>query len=414
MRQLQPVRGTHDVLPDEMRRHRRVAEIARAAAELYGFHEIATPVFEFSEVFRRSLGETSDIVAKEMYTFTDRSGDEITLRPENTAGVCRAVVSQSLGQQLPLKFFYCGPMFRHERPQKGRLRQFHQIGVELIGVAEPLADIEVIAVGARILDRLGVLARTTLEVNTLGDAESRAAYRAVLVEFLRRHESRLSEDSRKRLERNPLRILDSKDAGDRRVIAEAPAFSEYLNDDSRRFFAAVLAGLDRLAIRYSVNPRLVRGLDYYCHTAFEFITDALGAQGTVMGGGRYDGLIAEMGGPPIPGIGWAAGVERLAMMLEDTPTGPRPIAIIPVGADCEGPALELAERLRGAGTPIELGYRGNVSKRMKAANRARARAAILIGEHEIKRGAVTLRDLDSGEQAEVPLADLKDRLAQFQ
>ncbi|HJS33691.1 MAG TPA: histidine--tRNA ligase [Alphaproteobacteria bacterium] len=414
MRQLQPVRGTHDVLPDEMRRHRRVAEIARAAAELYGFHEIATPVFEFSEVFRRSLGETSDIVAKEMYTFTDRSGDEITLRPENTAGVCRAVVSQSLGQQLPLKFFYCGPMFRHERPQKGRLRQFHQIGVELIGVAEPLADIEVIAVGARILDRLGVLARTTLEVNTLGDAESRAAYRAVLVEFLRRHESRLSEDSRKRLERNPLRILDSKDAGDRRVIAEAPAFSEYLNDDSRRFFAAVLAGLDRLAIRYSVNPRLVRGLDYYCHTAFEFITDALGAQGTVMGGGRYDGLIAEMGGPPIPGIGWAAGVERLAMMLEDTPTGPRPIAIIPVGADCEGPALELAERLRGAGTPIELGYRGNVSKRMKAANRARARAAILIGEDEIKRGAVTLRDLDSGEQAEVPLADLKDRLAQFQ
>jgi len=414
MRQLQPVRGTHDVLPDEMRRHRRVAEIARAEAELYGFHEIATPVFEFSEVFRRSLGETSDIVAKEMYTFTDRSGDEITLRPENTAGVCRAVVSEGLGQQLPLKFFYYGPMFRHERPQKGRLRQFHQIGVELIGVAEPLADIEAVAVGARILDRLGVLARTTLEINTLGDAESRAAYRAVLVEFLRRHEARLSEDSRTRLERNPLRILDSKDERDRNVIAEAPPFSDYLNDASRQFFAAVLGGLDRLAIRYVVNPRLVRGLDYYCHTAFEFITDALGAQGTVMGGGRYDGLIAEMGGPPIPGIGWAAGVERLAMMLEDTPAAPRPVAVIPVGVDCEGPALELAERLRRAGVPIELGYRGNVSKRMKAANRARARAAILIGEDEIKRGAVTLRDLDSGEQAEVPLADLKDRLAQFQ
>ncbi|HSE76849.1 MAG TPA: histidine--tRNA ligase [Alphaproteobacteria bacterium] len=413
MRQLQPVRGTHDVLPDEMRRHRRVAETARVAAELYGFHEIATPLFEFSEVFRRSLGETSDIVAKEMYTFTDRSGDEITLRPENTAGVCRAVVSQGLGQQLPLKFFYYGPMFRHERPQKGRLRQFNQIGVELIGIAEPLADIEVIAVGAYILDRLGVLERTTLEINTLGDLESRAAYRAVLVEFLRRHESRLSEDSRKRLERNPLRILDSKDADDRRIIAEAPPFSEYLNEDSKRFFASVLAGLDRLAIRYAVNARLVRGLDYYCHTAFEFITDTLGAQGTVMGGGRYDGLIAEMGGPSIPGIGWAAGVERLAMMLDDAPPPARPIAIIPVGADCEGPALELAERLRRSGTPIELGYRGNVSKRMKAANRARARAAILIGEDEMRRGAVTLRDLDSGEQAEVPLADLRDRLAQF-
>src|SRR5438105_12201920 len=259
MPELQPVRGTQDLLPAVARRHRRVSEAARGLAALYGFAEIATPIFEFTEVFARPIGEHNDIVAKEMYTFTDRGGEEVTLRPENTAGVVRAVLSNGLVQQTPLKFFYSGPMFRYERPQKGRFRQFHQIGVELLGVATPQADIEVIALGQRILKELGIAARVVLALNTLGDPASRAAYREALVSYFSARKSDLSEDSRRRLERNPLRILDSKDPGDQRLAAEAPDFSEYLNDASREFFARVRDGLDALGIAYRRNPRLVRG-----------------------------------------------------------------------------------------------------------------------------------------------------------
>jgi histidyl-tRNA synthetase len=412
MSALQPVRGTHDILPEDMRRHRHVADTARRAVGLYGFQEMATPIFEFTDVFKRTLGDTSDIVTKEMYSF-ERGGDFLTLRPENTAGVARAVISGGLQQQAPLKYFYFGPMFRYERPQKGRLRQFHQIGIETIGVAEPQADIEVIAAGARVLDQLGILSRTTLEINTLGDSESRNAYRQTLVQYLTGHLNALSEDSRKRLERNPLRILDSKDEGDRKIVANAPLFDDSLTPAAREFYGKVSDGLTRLGIRFSRNQRLVRGLDYYCHTAFEFTTTELGAQSAVMAGGRYDGLIEQMGGSATPGIGWAAGVERLAMLLQETPPAPRPFAIVPVGAEGEALALTLAEDLRRAGLIVEVGYRGNMSKRMKAANKVNARAAILIGENEIKNNAATVRDLDSGEQAEVPLQALKDRLAQF-
>src|SRR5467141_2704722 len=288
MRALQSVRGTQDLLPDAARRHRRVIETARAVAELYGFAETATPIFEFTEVFELPIGETTDIVSKEMYTFTDRGGEEVTLRPENTAGVVRAVLSNGLTQATPLKFFYCGPMFRYERPQKGRFRQFHQIGVELLGVAQPQADIEVIALGQRILKALGIADRIVLELNTLGDPESRTAYRDALVGYFSARVSELSEDSRRRLERNPLRILDSKDPGDQRIAIEAPNFASYLNEASLDFFARVR---DRLAIAYRLNPRLVRGLDYYTHTVFEFVTTDLGAQGSVLAGGRYDGLV---------------------------------------------------------------------------------------------------------------------------
>ena len=412
MSSLQPVRGTHDILPEEMRRHRHVADVARRIASLYGFHEMATPIFEFTEVFKRTLGDTSDIVTKEMYSF-ERGGDQLTLRPENTAGVARAVMSGGLLQQGPLKYFYYGPMFRYERPQKGRLRQFHQIGVETIGVGEPLADVEVIAAGARILDALGILERTTLEINTLGDSESRNAYRAKLVEYLRRFESQLSEDSRRRLDRNPLRILDSKDEGDHRIVADAPPFDDSLTDAAREFFHKVCDGLTRLGITFQRNQRLVRGLDYYSHTAFEFTTTELGAQSAVMAGGRYDGLFEQMGGPSTPGIGWAAGVERLALLVRDVPLPSRPIAIVPVGPEAEGIAQAMTEDLRRAGFAVELGYRGNVSRRLKAANKLNARAAVIIGEDELKRNAATVRDLDSGEQAEVPLGALKDRLAQF-
>src|SRR5215469_5161200 len=361
MRALQPVRGTQDLLPEMARRHRLIIETARALAELYGFAEIQTPIFEFTEVFARPIGETSDIVAKEMYTFTDRGGEEITLRPEATAGIVRAVLSDGLVQNAPLKFFLSGPMFRYERPQKGRFRQFHQIDVELIGVAQPQADIEVIALGSRILDALGIGQRVVLELNTLGDPESRAAYREALVAYFSRRASELSEDSRRRLERNPLRIFDSKEETDRRVARFAPDFADYLNAESLRFFDRVRSGLDRLDISYRLNPRLVRGLDYYTHTAFEFVTTDLGAQGTVMGGGRYDGLVEMLGGPPLPGVGWAAGIERLAMLIDAPPPPPGPVALIPIGEVGETAALQLAEVLRGRGFTIDLGYSGNLA-----------------------------------------------------
>ncbi len=406
MAELQPVKGTHDLLPDAMRRQRQIEETARRTAELYGYEHMATPIFEFTEVFRRTLGETSDIVTKEMYTFQTKGGDEITLRPENTASVARAFISDGLAQHAPLKYFYAGPMFRHERPQKGRLRQFHQFGIELIGVAEPQGDVEIIACGAAILKALNLDGEITLELNTLGDPDSRAAYRTALVAYFSDHAADLSDDSRDRLQRNPLRILDSKDQRDRRLIEDAPVYSDYLNDLSNDFFGAVRQGLDALGVGYRVNPRLVRGLDYYSHTAFEFTTDALGAQGTVMAGGRYDGLIAQMGGTPTPGVGWAAGIERLAMMSRNEAERPRPVALVPIGAAAEDRALGLAETLRAAGLRVEMGYGGNVKKRMKFANRIHARAAVLIGEDELARDAATVKDLDSGEQREVPFAEL--------
>jgi histidyl-tRNA synthetase len=407
---LQPARGTQDLLPEAARRHRRVSETARAVSELYGFAEMATPIFEFTEVFARPIGEHTDIVAKEMYTFADRGGEEVTLRPENTAGVVRAVLSNGLTQTTPLKFFYSGPMFRYERPQKGRFRQFHQIGVELLGVAQPQGDVEIIALGNRILAALGVRERTVLELNTLGDPASRAAYREALVSYFSAHAQNLSEDSRRRLERNPLRIFDSKHDADQRISADAPAFAEYLNAAARDFFSRVRDGLDRLGIEYRLNPRLVRGLDYYTHTAFEFITSDLGAQGTVMGGGRYDGLVETMGGPAMPGVGWAAGIERLAMLIAAPPAAPRPVAVVPLGEAAQSMALNLAEELREAGLVVELGYSGNLQRRLGRANRMNARAAVLIGEDEMKINSVSLLDLDSREQETVPLGELLPRL----
>ena len=422
MSSLQPVRGTHDLLPEAMRRHRKVIDTARGVAALYGFHEMATPIFEFTEGFQRTLGDTSDIVTKEMYTFAMGAGkgsskDEvdttITLRPENTAGVARAFISGGLAQQIPVKAFYAGPMFRHERPQKGRQRQFHQFGVELIGVPQPLADIEVIACGAQILETLGLSDAVTLELNTLGDPESRTAYREALVAYFSGHMDALSEDSRERLTRNPLRILDSKDEGDRKLVADAPLFEGFLNSESRDFFAAVREGLDGLGIAYTLNPRLVRGLDYYCHTAFEFTTDRLGAQSAVMAGGRYAGLIKTMGGPPTPGVGWASGVERLAMLLEQDIPAPRPIAVVPVGDAAQATALTVAQDLRHAGFVVELGYSGNLKKRLQRANKMNARAALLFGEEELAAKSATLRDLDSGEQELVSLDSLAERLSRL-
>jgi histidyl-tRNA synthetase len=410
--QLQPARGTHDLIGEELRRHQAVIDTARRISALYGFEEWATPIFEDTRVFARGLGDTSDVVMKEMYTFEDRGGDSITLRPEATAGVCRALVSNGLAQQgLPRKVFYAGPMFRYERPQKGRYRQFHQIDIEVLGSAEPLADAEVIACGWHILQELGVSDGTVLEINTLGDAPSREAYRAALVAYFTAHREGLSADSRTRLEKNPLRILDSKDEGDRRLVAGAPVIHDHLTPEAATFYAAVKRHLDRFGMPWRDNPRIVRGLDYYSHTAFEFVTDRLGAQGTVMAGGRYDGLVEEMGGPPTPSVGWAAGVERLALLLAQAPAAPRPVAVVPVGEAAEGPALDLLQSLRRAGIAAEIAYRGNLKRRMERANRIHARAALILGEDEIARDVVQLRDLDTGTQETVPIGEVTRRLA---
>jgi histidyl-tRNA synthetase len=408
---LRPVRGTHDIVGDDALRHRKVIETGREVAARYGYAEIATPIFELTEVFARTLGETSDVVTKEMYSFTDRGGDAVTLRPEYTAGVARAFISGSLGQNLPVKLFCSGPMFRYERPQKGRQRQFHQIDVEVIGAPEPLADVEVIALGAQILRALGLQDYVTLELNTLGNPDSRRAYRDRLVGYLSAYRDRLSLDSQLRLERNPLRILDSKDAGDREILKGAPTLDASLNDQSKTFFAEVRAGLDALGIAYAINPHLVRGLDYYTHTAFEFTTDRLGAQGAVIAGGRYDGLVAAMGGPDTPGIGWAAGVERLAMLLDETPEMPRPVAVVPIGDGVELAALQLAEELRRSGHEVVFGFRGKVGQRLKSASRQHARFAVLLGEDELAADQVVLRDLDRGEQGIVPRGALVNCLA---
>jgi histidyl-tRNA synthetase len=381
--------------------HRFVVDNARNASAQYGFQEMATPIFEFTEVFSKPLGTSSDVVTKETYSFEDRGGERITLRPENTAGVVRAMISGGLTQSLPLKFFYAGPMFRYERPQKGRMRQFHQIGIEYLGPTDALADAEIIACGARVLADIGVLDKCVLHLNSLGDTESRLAYRAALVDYLGGHEAALSDDSKQRLAVNPLRILDSKDAGDRAIIADAPRLQDHLNDQSKAHFATLTAALDAASIAWKFDPLLVRGLDYYCHTAFEFITDALGAQGTVLGGGRYDGLSEMLGGPAIAGVGWAGGIERLAMLAAGGMVAVPQLAVVAADNDSDQHAFKLAEQLRDAGFSVDLPTAGNMGKKMKKLDKAGINIAVIMGGDEVERGVVQLRNLSDGSQDEV-------------
>ncbi len=411
MAKLQPARGTRDIWGDEARRMEHVIRAFIGVAERFCYSKISTPVFEFAEVFKRTLGEASDVVSKEMYTFEDRGGEEITLRPEYTAGIARAYISEGMQQFGVSKLYGYGPMFRYERPQKGRYRQFHQLDVEVIGAAGPGADIEIMALGQQVLEELGVAGKVKLHLNSLGDMESRRAHRTALVEYFSDHRDKLSDDSKTRLEKNPLRILDSKDRGDRALLGDAPKLSEHMNAASGDFIGAVKAGLEVLDIAYVQDDHLVRGLDYYCHTAFEFITGALGAQGTVIGGGRYDGLIEQLGGPPTPGVGWAAGIERLAMLLDQTPEAVRPIAMVPLGETAEARALVIAHDLRLRGLAVDTAFRGNIKKRLQRANRINARAAVILGDDELAKDVATLRDLDSGEQRQVALDKLVDELA---
>ena len=397
---LQPIRGTRDLIGEDATRHAHVVETARRVAGLYGFAEWQTPVFEDTKVFSRTLGETSDVVTKEMYTFEDRGGDSVTLRPEGTAGVCRALITAGLTQTLPQKVFYAGPMFRYERPQKGRYRQFHQIGVELLGPSVPLADAEVIACGWQILNELCIAKDVALNINTLGDSESRDNYRAALVAYFTKHEAELSADSKTRLEKNPLRILDSKDAGDQRLVADAPVIYEHLTENAATFYEGLKSALTAFGVPFTENPRIVRGLDYYNHTAFEFVTTALGAQGTVLAGGRYDGLVEQMGGPNVPGVGWAAGIERLSMLIALPDGGLNPAAIIPMGENSEASALNVLKLLRVSGVAAEMAYSGNAKRRLERANKSGARFAVLVGED------IKLKNLGDGSQIDVILEDL--------
>ena len=390
---IQPVRGTRDLLGDDYAKYYYLSHVAFDTLSAYGYQGIETPIFEYTSLFQRGLGETSDVVGKEMYTFPDRGGDSLTLRPEGTASIARAIISSGLTQTLPQKLFYRGPMFRYERPQKGRYRQFYQLGVECIGLAHPLADVECIALADHLLENWGI-SDYQLNLNTLGDLESRQNYRQALVDYFSRYKNDLSADSQIRLEKNPLRILDSKDANDQLLCQEAPLFDNYLNDASRHFFDQVQNGLTVLGIKFIRNQKLVRGLDYYCHTAFEFKTTSLGAQDAILAGGRYDGLTQQLGGPEIPAVGWACGLDRLALMLNQFPQPDHlKVGLVALEEDLEPVTLKIAQQLRHAAIRCEIFLKGNVSKRLKAADKGACHVAILVGPDEYKAGQVKLRYL---------------------
>ncbi len=398
-----PIRGTQDMLGDMADRFTHVVEAFERVRRLYGFRRVEVPVIEPTAVFARSLGETTDVVSKEMYSFDDRGGESITLRPEFTAGLCRAFLTEGWQQHVPLKLATHGPLFRYERPQKGRYRQFHQIDAEIIGAAEPAADVELLVFADQLLQELGVANGITLHLNTLGDGGTRAAWRAALIEYFSDHLSELSDDSRERLAKNPLRILDSKDPRDRPIADAAPDIDTYITDEARDFFGGVTEGLQAAGVAWTRDSRLVRGMDYYRHTAFEFVTDRLGAQGTVLGGGRYDGLIESLGGPATPAVGWAAGIERLAMLLDAPPPQHVDVAVIPMGDAAALAATGIVASLRRAGLASDLGFKGNMKKRMQKANDMGARYAVIIGEDELAKGVASLKNLQTGTQQEVAI-----------
>jgi histidyl-tRNA synthetase len=359
----QPVRGTQDMFGETQERFEHVVTTFERVRRLYGFKGLQMPVIEPTAVFSRSLGEATDVVSKEMYSFEDRGGDSITLRPEFTAGISRAYLTNGWRQYAPMKLTTHGPLFRYERPQKGRYRQFHQIDAEIIGAAEPQADVELLVMADQLLHELGIADGVILQLNTLGDVESRDAWRAALVAYFNDHRDVLSEDSMKRLEHNPLRILDSKDPDDRGVAYAAPRIDEFMSGAAQDFFGAVTAGLDASGVAWQRNAQLVRGLDYYRHTAFEFVTDRLGAQGTVIGGGRYDGLIENLGGPDTPAVGWAAGIERLAMLVGEGKSPSLEVVVVAEHSDQETAALGLVTAYRRAGFAAELVASGSPRKR---------------------------------------------------
>ncbi|WP_026338863.1 histidine--tRNA ligase [Thioalkalivibrio sp. AKL7] len=418
MKAIKSIRGMHDILPESIHVWQHLEATLREVVEGYGYHEIRMPIVEATELFKRSIGDVTDIVEKEMYTFDDRNGDSLSLRPEGTASCVRAGIQHGLLHNQVQRLWYLGPMFRHERPQKGRYRQFHQVGVEVFGLPGPDVDAEMLAMTARLWRMLG-LSNVRLELNTLGTPESRQRYRDHLIAYFEQHRDALDEEAQRRLYDNPMRILDSKHPDTREVVAQAPSLMDDLDAESRAHFDGLCAHLDALGIAYEHNPRLVRGLDYYTHTVFEWITEDLGAQGTVCAGGRYDGLVEQLGGRGTPAIGMAMGLERLVALLEareDAPAAPGPDAYLIVGGDeLVGPALQLADQLRGELPGLRLVQHcggGSFKSQMKRADRLGAQYALVLGSDEHAAGTVTVKPLRSqgGEQVAVDRAALADHL----
>ena len=418
---MQPIRGTRDLLFEDQRRFCQVTQAAQAVAEQFGFQKLSTPILETAALFHHTSGEASDLVSKEMFEVVSRGAgvresSGMVLRPEGTAPVMRALLNAGLHQHLPVKAFYEGPMFRYDRPQKGRQRQFHQVGVEWIGDSDPMADVETIACAATFLEKLGLKDHLTLHLNTLGDTQSRDHHRNRLIAYFQRHVQSLSEESVKRLALNPLRILDSKDEGDKALVKDAPSILNDLTPQAAAFFEGVQQGLDQLGIAYHLDDALVRGLDYYSHTTFEFTTPNLGAQQTVLAGGRYDGLSQLMGGPAIAGVGWAAGIERLVLLQEQTgvpvPSRPDRIAILPIGKPCTHEALKLAQALRHKACEVEVLW-GDVvlGKKLKKASKQGVATVLILGEEELAQHKVIMKDLRTGHQEGLSLNKL-DKLVQ--
>lgn len=403
---IQPVRGTHDWVGHDAVIYTTLIQKVQDITTRYGYIPLQTPIFEQTSVFQKTLGDASDIVGKEMYTFTDKGGDSMTLRPEGTASLVRAFISNGLTQELPFKAFYHGPMFRYERPQAGRLRQFHQFGAECLGIDHPYSDAEMLHMAWLIFKELNLLDEITLEINTLGDSDSRKAYKTALVDYLSTYEHDLSEESKRRLSTNPMRILDSKDKKDQVICEDAPFLADFLSNESKAYFENVLTMLERLNIPYQQKPRLVRGLDYYNHTAFEFTTTSLGAQGTVLAGGRYNGLVASMGGPDVPGIGWAFGVERMLSLWKPALPDVKIVSIIPLSPLFDDHAFTLSQNLRDHGLCVDQLYSGNAGKRFKRADKIKSPLAIVLGESEMAASTYILRDLNSGTQSIIPWNDV--------
>ena len=409
----QAIRGTQDIFGAEAEAFAHVVETFERVRKLYRFRRIEMPVFEKTEVFSRSIGETTDVVSKEMYSFPDRGGEKLTLRPEFTAGICRAYLTNGWQQHAPLKVATHGPLFRYERPQKGRYRQFHQLDAEILGAGEPQADVELLVLADQLLKELGISDGVTLMLNTLGDAASRDAWRAALVEYFRAVRAELSEDSQDRLERNPLRILDSKDPRDKAYVADAPKIDAFLSGEAQDFFGKVTSGLDAAGVAWTRAPSLVRGLDYYRHTAFEFVTDRLGAQGTVLGGGRYDGLMESLGGPATPAVGWAAGIERLAMLVGDagnTPSSPVDVAIAVENDSLVAGSAQVARRLRDQGLSVEVIAQGSPRKRFDRASKLQPRVMLLsldVRDDKVVANQKQVEPIVSSRQVELALQGIE-------
>ncbi|WP_417762133.1 histidine--tRNA ligase [Shewanella sp.] len=419
-KQIQAIRGMNDILPTQSPVWQKVEAVLRASVASFGYSEIRTPIVESTDLFKRSIGEVTDIVEKEMYTFADRNGDSLTLRPEGTASTVRAGNEHGLLYNQEQRLWYIGPMFRHERPQKGRYRQFHQFGVEVYGIASAEIDAEVLMLSASLWEKLGLTDHVTLELNTLGDNHERAAYRDALVAFLEQHKDKLDEDSQRRMHSNPLRVLDSKDAQVQALLSDAPALADYLQEESKAHFARLCELLEAVGIEYKVNPRLVRGLDYYNRTVFEWVTDSLGAQGTVLAGGRYDGLVGQLGGKDTPAVGFAMGLERIVLLLETLGLNEDVAATVDVyvtamGDQCVPAAMKVAQELRHALPTMRVMTHcggGNFKKQMKRADKSGAAYALIIGENELAANQVVVKTLrDDSEQQAVDRASLATYLA---